>query len=146
MEAVPSTLTIKLAAAKAFEFVQLTKDEIQYLLRVQTAEDGAGFTVISADGAITPGAVNMTYIVTKGSAAAITIADPTATTHDGATLTVISSTAFAHTISNAAGSGFNAGGAGTDVGTFGGAKGDNIVFKAYQGKWLVVSKVNVTLA
>ena len=76
----------------------------------------------------------------------MTIADPTATTHDGLTLTFISTTAQAHTLSNAAGSGFNAGGAASDIGTFGGAIGDNIVITAYQGKWLVVSKTNVTLA
>lgn len=105
----------------------------------------ANFAALSGDGAITPGPGSMTYFITKGSAAAITIADPTATTHDGSRITVVATTAFAHTLSNAAGSGFNAGGAATDVGTFGGAKGDNIVFVAYQGKWYVESKVNVTL-
>jgi hypothetical protein len=76
----------------------------------------------------------------------LTIADPVSTVQDGVKLTIISTTANAHTLSNAAGSGFNAGGAATDIGTFGGAIGDNIVILAYQGKWLVLSKINVTLA
>lgn len=97
----------------------------------------------SADGAITQ--KSGTVFVTKASAAALTLADPTATTDDNKTLTVISTTAAAHTLSNAAGSGFNAGGAATDVGTFGGAKGDNIQLTAYQGVWYVRGKTNVTL-
>lgn len=99
--------------------------------------------VVSADGAIT--IKDGVVVITKGSAAAVTLADPTATTDDGKILTVISATAYAHTLSNAAGSGFNGGGSGSDVGTFGGAKGDGIVLMAYQGDWYVVSKTNVTL-
>lgn len=101
------------------------------------------FSAASADGAITQ-KQGVVYI-TKAGIAVLTIADPVATTDDGKTLTVISTTANAHTLSNGAGSGFNAGGAATDVGTFGGAKGDNIMITAYQGKWYVVAKTNVTL-
>lgn len=101
------------------------------------------FSAASGDGAISQKS-GLVYI-TKGSAAALTLADPTATTDDGKTLTVISATAFAHTVDNSAGSGFNDGGAGADVGTFGGAIGDNIVLSSYQGKWLVISKTNVVL-
>ena len=108
---------------------------------------GAGIgnkvSAASANGAITQKLG--TIYITKGSAAALTIADPTATDDDGCRLAIISTTAFAHTISNAAGSGFNAGGASSDVATLGGARGDNIVIEAYQGKWYVVSSVNVTL-
>jgi hypothetical protein len=102
-------------------------------------------TVVSADGAITIPTKSTTFVVTKAGVAAMTLADPTAGTHDGVRLTFLSATANAHTLSNAAGSGFNAGGAAADVGTFGGAKGDNIVVEAYQGVWYVVSKTNVTL-
>jgi hypothetical protein len=100
--------------------------------------------VLSGDGAVTikEGVV----VITKGSAAAVTIADPTATVDDFKELSVISATAFAHTLSNGAGSGFNAGGAASDLGTFGGAKGDGIRLIAYQGKWYVQTKTNVTLA
>lgn len=105
---------------------------------------GNKVTAAAADGAI---AVKTGVVaITKGSAAALTIADPTDVTDDGCELIIMATTAFAHTVSNAAGSGFNVGGSGADVGTFGGAKGDNLHLLAYGGKWLVVSKVNVTLA
>jgi hypothetical protein len=104
------------------------------------------YTTVTANGAISIPTANTTYYITKAGVAAMTLADPTATTHDGLTLTFISTTAQAHTLSNAAGSGFNAGGAASDIGTFGGAIGDGITLTAYGGKWLVVSKTNVTLA
>jgi hypothetical protein len=107
-------------------------------------KDG-NFAAVTADGAITIPTADKTFYITKAGVAAMTIVDPTATTHDNIKLTFISTTAQAHTLSNAAGSGFNDGGAGGDVGTFGGAKGDNITICAYQGKWYVDRKVNVTL-
>jgi hypothetical protein len=103
-------------------------------------------TVASADGAI---AVKSGIVmITKAGVAAMTIADPTATTDDGKTLTFVSTTAQAHTLDNSAGSGFNGGGAGSDVGTWGGAIGDGITITAYNGVWYVVpgSNLNVTLA
>lgn len=103
-------------------------------------------SAVTADGAITIPSGNKTFAITKAGVAAMTLANPTSTTHDGLRLTFVATTANAHTLSNAAGAGFNDGGAGSDIGTFGGAKGDNIVIEAYQGKWYVVSKVNVTLA
>ena len=73
-------------------------------------------TAVTADGAIAVPAVSRTYFVTKAGVAAMTIVDPTATTHDGISLTFISTTAQAHTLSNAAGSGFfSSGGASKDV-------------------------------
>jgi hypothetical protein len=119
--------------------------------QIQTLFDATVSTVnpviaVSADGAITIPSVNTTYFCTKAGVAAMTIANPTATTHDGLRLTFIATTAQANTLSNAGGGGFNDGGTASDIGTFGGAKGDNIVIEAYQGKWYVVSKVNVTLA
>lgn len=104
---------------------------------------GGQLQVLGASGAVI--IKPSTVIITKAGVAALTIADP-ATTDNGCEMAFISSTANAHTLSNAAGSGFNAGGAASDVGTFGGAIGDNIVIVAYGGKWLVKSKVNVTLA
>lgn len=105
-------------------------------------------SAVTADGAITIPSYSTIYHITKAGVAAMTIADPTATTHDGLTLTFIADTANAHTLSNAAGSGFNGGGAASDVGTFGGAIGDGITITAYQGVWYVMpgSNTNVTLA
>lgn len=102
--------------------------------------------VVAASGAITiPDRGRKLVVITLGSAAAVTIAAPTATTHDGVEIWVTSATAQAHTLT-ATTIGFNAGNAGTDVGTFGGAIGDGIGFVAYQGEWLVLNNINVTLA
>lgn len=96
----------------------------------------------------TAGAISETsgYVyIGSGGALAMTLADP-ATADNGKTLTIIASTAQAHTVSNAAGSGFNGGGAAADIGTYGGAIGDNLVLTANGGVWYVVSNTNVTLA
>lgn len=113
--------------------------------RVRTVEDApTTFVAMAASGAIT--AKSGTVYLTKAGVGAMTIADPTATTDDGKVLNIVSTTANAHTISNAAGSGFNEAGGSGDIGTLGGAIGDNLCITAYQGKWYVVSKVNCTLA
>lgn len=104
---------------------------------------GKKATAAAADGAI---AVKTGSVyITKAGIAVLTIADPVAGTDDGCELTVIATTAFAHTVSNAAGSGFNAGGAATDVATFGGARGDSMTLEAYQGKWYTRALRNVVL-
>lgn len=96
----------------------------------------------AADGAIT--IQNSTVVVTKGTAAALTLAAPTATTHDGIIISVVSATAAAHTVTVAT-AGFNDLGASGDVATFGGAKGDGFVAVAYQGDWFLLARTNITL-
>lgn len=98
--------------------------------------------VQAADGALT--IQNSTVVVTKGSACAMTLGTPT-TAQNGIVMTVISSTAQAHTLTCAT-IGFNAANAGGDVGTFSGAVGDGISFIAYGGEWLVLNNIGVTLA
>lgn len=97
----------------------------------------------SASGAIAE--KNGTVFLTKAGVAAMTLSAPTATSDDNKQLTIISTTAQAHTV-NQASPGFNSGGAASDVATFGGAIGDSISLVAYQGVWYVESKTNVTLA
>lgn len=97
----------------------------------------------SGDGAITvaPG----TVVITKGSIAALTLAAPTATTHDGYVLRIVSTTAFAHVITSSV-RGFNAKGS-SGTATFGGARGDALTLVAYNGDWWTVGAPrNVTLA
>lgn len=108
----------------------------------------APVAAITADGAITITAQSKIYFITKAGVAAETIVDPTATTHDGVTLTFISTTANAHTLDNSAGSGFfSSGGASKDIATFGGAIGDGLTIIAYQGKWYIDPRgvTNITL-
>lgn len=114
-------------------------------------KDGASYARVpvgafSSNGAVSIPSYSADYFVTKAGVCALTIADPTSGTHDGVELTFISTTAQAHTLSNAAGSGFNNGGSAKDIGTFGGAIGDRITIVAYQGKWYVKDSLNVTLA
>lgn len=96
----------------------------------------------AADGAIAiaPGVVK----ITKATAAALTLADPAAG-DEGTVMIITAATAATHTVSNAAGSGFNSGGAVVDVATFGGAIGDTMVIVAIAAKWHVISLRNVTL-
>lgn len=104
------------------------------------------FEVASANGAITiPDRGSKTVFVTKAGVCAMTLAAPTATTHDGVRITFVSTTAQAHTVTVAT-AGFNDLGAAGDVGTFGGAKGDGLTVAAYQGDWYVVGNINVTFA
>jgi hypothetical protein len=98
--------------------------------------------VASADGAIT--IQTGTVVITKGTAAALTLGTPT-TAQNGTVIRVISTTAAAHTVA-AATIGFNAGDAAKDTGTFGGAIGDGFSCVAYGGEWYVLTNTNVTFA
>ena len=124
------------------------KDVITGNVMLDMAQESYGgvkpaYAVYAANGAIS--LYSHTAVITKGTAAALTLAAPTADTHDGVVITVISTTAAAHTVT-ATTIGFNAGDAASDVGTFGGAIGDGFSFVAYQGEWYVLTNTNVTLA
>ncbi len=96
--------------------------------------------VLADDGAIT--IADGVVFVTKAAGAAITIADPPAGM-DGAILTIISTTAAAHTVTYTAG--FAASETSGDVATFGGAAGDNMTIVACDGVWYATNLTNVTL-
>lgn len=105
------------------------------------------FTTAAADGAVTQ--KSGTVFVTKSGVCAMTIADPVSGSpgaggDDGKRLTFISTTANAHTLTRST-TGFNDGGAGADVATFGGAKGDGLTLLAYGGKWYAENLTGVTL-
>lgn len=97
-------------------------------------------TVASADGAVT--IQTGTVLITKGTAAALTLGTPT-TAQNGTTIRFIATTAAAHTVA-AATIGFNTGDAAKDTGTFGGAIGDGFACVAYGGEWYTFSVTNVT--
>lgn len=101
------------------------------------------FVLAAADGAIT--AKTGVVLITKGSAAALTLAAPTAVTDDGKELEIVSTTAFAHTVTNAA-PGFNNAGAAGDVATYGAAAGNSMNVVAYNGIWFAKNLQGVTLA
>jgi hypothetical protein len=98
--------------------------------------------VASADGAIT--IQSGTVVITKGTAAALTLGTPTAA-QNGTVIRIISTTAAAHTVT-AATIGFNAADAAGDVGTFAAAIGNGFSCVAYGGEWYVLTNTNVTFA
>lgn len=98
--------------------------------------------ISSADGAIP--IKSHVHFITKGTAAALTLGTPT-TVQNGTIIYIVSTTAAAHTVTCST-IGFNAGNAGADVGTFGGAIGDGMIVVAYGGEWYVLNNINVTLA
>ena len=100
------------------------------------AADGA-ITIPDADG-------EKTVVITKGSAAALTLGLPTST-QNGAKIHFVSATAFAHTVTRAT-EGFNDLGASGDVATFAAAKGNGFTVVAYEGDWFVLSNIGVTIA
>jgi len=57
-------------------------------------------SAVTADGAIAVPAGSRLYFITKAGVAAMTLVNPTATTHDGVVLTFVAATANAHTLSN----------------------------------------------
>lgn len=96
----------------------------------------------AADGAIVE--VEGFVFITGGSAVALTLADPPAD-KDGLRLCIRATTTFAHTVDNSAGSGFDGGGASSDVATFN-AAGDTLEVVSLGGVWYVVNNISVTLA
>jgi hypothetical protein len=102
------------------------------------------FVLLSGSGAV-PAHSAQRYIITLASAASLTLAAPTVTTDDGNTITIISNTAFAHTLT-ATGL-FNSGvSAAVNLATFAAFKGATIVLMAYQGRWDVVSLNGVVMS
>lgn len=99
----------------------------------------------TADGAIALPTLggSKTVLITKNSAAALTLASPDGVP-DGTVLTVLSTSAFAHTVTQAS-IGFNGGGGASDVATFGAAIGNSITVVAYGGVWFVQNLTGVTL-
>jgi hypothetical protein len=97
-------------------------------------------TNYSANGAITQ--KDGTVTISKGSAAAMTLADPATPADDGKKLSIISKTAFAHVVTSAGG---YFGGA-NHTATFGGTIGDGLHLEAIAGKWYELPSTNITLS
>jgi hypothetical protein len=113
------------------------------VLTLPPTASAVAYAVASGDGAIT--LKDGTVFVTKATAAALTLAAPSAGTDDGKRLAIITTTAAAHTVTQTA-PGYNNGGAASDVATFTAAIGNSMVVAAYNGVWYTESLRNVTLA
>lgn len=105
-----------------------------------------GITKYTAAGAIS--LANGTAVLKAGSAAAMTLAAPTAGLpsaggNDGQRLTIVALDAYAYTVTTPS----NAINGSKHIGTFAGAVGDSIELVAYNGVWYVVGTQNgVTLS
>ena len=109
----------------------------------ETVEPNAPITTITGDGAITirSGVVALT----KGSAAAITLAAPTAA-QAGTQITVIAGSNYAHVITATGLLDDGVTGGSKNTATFAAFIGAAITLLAYNLKWVVVSKNVVTVA
>jgi hypothetical protein len=97
--------------------------------------------LIAASGALPPHVAHE-YMVTAGSAAAMTLAAPTAGVDDGLIISISSSTAFAHTLT-ATGL-LQTGSAAVNVATFAAFAGAGVTLMAYNGKWVVAYALGCT--
>jgi hypothetical protein len=105
-----------------------------------------GNHIMTASAKATDGAIAAspaTIFITKGSAlGSSTVANPTATDHDGYRIKIVSTTAYAHVVS------FNSGkinGGSLTTATFGAAIGNTLCVVAYQGVWYAVENIGVTI-
>ena len=112
-----------------------------------SATEFKGNHIMAASAKATDGAIAAapaTIFITKGSAlGSSTVANPTATTHDGYRIKIVSTTAYAHVVS------FNSGkinGGSLTTATFGAAIGNTLCVVAYQGVWYAVENIGVTIS
>lgn len=82
-------------------------------------------------------------IIKKASANALTLAAPVATTDDGKVLSIVSTTAFAHTVTFPSG---KINGGSLTTATFGAAVGNAMRIVAYQGVWYTMDVKGVTVS
>lgn len=120
-----------------------------YIPRPGAESDVGALTApLPVEVASTDGAISIKHgvvMITKPTAAALTLAAPTAGVDDGKTLHIISATAAAHTVTLSGG--LNGAGAGADVGTFAAAAANRFSVVAYNGAWWALGvNVNVTFA
>jgi hypothetical protein len=104
------------------------------------------FVPLSASGAVNPHMPNR-YIITKATAAALTLAAPTAGADDGVALQFISTTAAAHTVTTPAAGNIQDGNTSghNTVMTFNADKGAGFTCVAYNGIWYVTDEVGCSL-
>lgn len=99
------------------------------------------FLTIAASSAINPH-VTARYVITKAGVAALTLAAPLAGSEDGTLIELLSTTAFAHTVTTVAL--LKTGTANTNVLTYAAFGGASVILQAYQGKWYLSSATAVT--
>lgn len=136
-------MDIQVPIAQTANCFQITKPDGTVIYAIGPNGAAKIPVAIAASGAVPvrPGA---DYVITKAGVAALTLAAPTAGSDDGVTISIISSTAFAHTLTA---TGLLAtGSASVNLATFAAFAGAGLSLKAYQGKWLVTASVGITFS
>lgn len=100
-------------------------------------------TTLSVNGAIPPHTAH-TYVITKAGVLADTLAAPTATTDDGLEITIVNTTANAHTLT-ATGL-LKTGSAAVNVATFNPFAGASLTLMAYQALWYVIAANGISFS
>lgn len=103
-----------------------------------------GFLTLSGTTDAVPPHAASTYFVTGAAIDAMTLAAPTPGADDGKQITLVSQTAYAHTLT-ATGL-LQTGAAAVNVATFAAHAGASLTLEAYQGKWAVVSQNAITFS
>jgi len=152
----PTVITLRGGGAKGHD--QLTVGagtQVGLDIQIPTTQSVPAFQITQPDGTViyaiggsptvqAAGAVPITggnYVITAGSAQALTLAAPT---QNGTTITIKSATAFAHTLT-ATGL-LQTGAAAVNVATFAAFAGAGLTLQAYNGKWMVMSSVGITFS
>ena len=136
-------LDIQIPTSQTANAFQITKPDGTVIYAIGPNGAAKIPLTLAASGAVPvrPGA---DYVITKAGVAALTLAAPTAGTDDGVTISIISSTLFAHTLT-ATGL-LSTGTASVNLATFAAFAGAGLTLKAYQGLWLVTSSVGITFS
>lgn len=136
-------LDIQVPIAQTANCLQITKPDGTVIYAIGPNGAAKIPVQIAVSGAIPvrPGA---DYVITDAGIAALTLAAPTAGSDDGVTISIISSTAFAHTLT-ATGL-LQTGSASVNVATFAAFAGAGLTLKAFGGKWLVTASVGITFS
>ena len=105
------------------------------------------YVPLSASAAVNPHQ-SARYVITKSTAAALTLGPPTKGADDGVTIQFISSTAAAHTITTPTAGNIVDGNSSTynTVMTFNAKIGASCVLSAYQGIWYVESEIGCAMS
>lgn len=106
----------------------------------QAINAGSQIEVELASGAI--GITRGTAVITKAGIAVMTLASPVAGTDDGKVLRIVSTSAFAHTVTTPA-LGINTT---LHIATFAANVGSAIELVAYAGTWMMFNQIGITLS
>jgi hypothetical protein len=83
------------------------------------------------------------YVINTGSADATTLVAPVSGADDGLVISLVSNTAYAHTLTSTGN--LQTGASGTGVLTMAAYAGCTILLRAYQGKWQLIGSVGITV-